>query len=564
MPKTATGRQRRRQRQLIVDTILIGVAGALAAQLFVYLLKLVSGVFLQWFAGYQAPGVASEGGPAQQTIGPHGMWLVPIATTVGGLIVGIMVQWLAPETEGHGTDTVVRSFHRNAGRLRARVPAVKMAASALTIGSGGAAGREGPIALITAGVASWYASVTNRSDRDRRLLLLIGMAAGLSAIFRSPVGTAIFAIEVLYSDMEFEAGTLLYTMLGSVVAYAVNGLFVGWQPLFHVPANIPQPGFTDFGWYLLLGIAAGVLGTLLPIVFYGIRDLFRALPVPKFTKPAIGGLIVGLMGVAYPQVLGGGYGWMQHAIDGRIALATLAVLVFGKMIALALSVSSGGSGGVFAPSLFVGAMLGALFAAAFHQPTAAFAVVGMAAVFAGAAHVPIATLMMVTEMTGGYSLLVPAALAVMISYLVQTRLSSGWRRYTSLYEAQVTTRADSPAHHSDHLRIALQILKQHEAPDLRDAGELDLVGLLASGLPVELPDHRRLTIGVLRKDSPYVGKDVGKDAGRLDADTTIIAIIRGEHMVVPRADTKLEVGDRMMLVTTDEGLKRLQPHIDKW
>lgn len=553
------------QRRLILDTVLIGIAGALSARLFVFMLKWTSALFLGWFAGYQAPGVPSEGGPTNQVIGPHGLWLIPIAAAVGGLLVGMMVQAWAPETEGHGTDTVVEAFHRKAGALRPRVPPIKMVASALTIGSGGSAGREGPIALITAGLASWYGGVTHRSDRDRRLLLLIGAAAGLSAIFRSPVGTALFAVEVLYTEMEFEANALLYTMLGSVVAYAVNGLFVGWEPLFHVPPNIAQPEFVDYAWYVLLGIAGGILGTLLPIIFYGIRDLFRKLPGPKFIRPAIGGAMVGLIGIAYPQVLGGGYGWIQHAIDGRIVMGTLAVLMFAKMIALGLSISSGGSGGVFAPSLFVGAMLGAFFAGVFHQPTAPFAVVGMAAVFAGAAHIPIATLMMVTEMTGGYSLLVPAALAVMISYLLQIRLSGGWHRYTSLYEAQVPRRSDSPANHAEHLRIALKILAEHEAPDLSDAGEIDLIALLGSGVPIELPDHRRFTVGVLRKDSTFVETTLGKDPGKLDPDTTIIAIVRGEHMIVPRADTTLKAGDRLMLVTSSEALQKLQEHdIDRW
>jgi CIC family chloride channel protein len=168
--------------------------------------------------------------------------------------------------------------------------------------------------------------------------------------------------------------------------------------------------------------------------------------------------LAGLIAVAFPKVIGGGYGWMQEAIDGKLLLTTLAVLVIAKMVAMSCTIGSGGSGGVFAPTLFIGAMLGGACAAIFHQPAAPFAIVGMAAVFAGAAHVPIATMMMVTEMTGGYALLVPASLAVVISYLVQMRLSTRLT-YRSVYEAQVASRADSPAHHERHLEIARKILR---------------------------------------------------------------------------------------------------------
>ncbi len=552
--------ERQRQRRLIADTVLLGVAGALSAQIFTLLVDLARWLFLGQLAHYHEPGLAGEGGAAQ-VIGPYGLWLIPLATTIGGLIVGVITEKVAPEAEGHGTGTAVRAFHRAEGFLRGRVPPVKMIASAITIGSGGAAGREGPVALVAAGIGSWYASITSRSDDDRRLLMLVGMAAGLSAIFRSPIGTALFAIEVLYSEMVFESGALLYATLAAIVAYALNGMFVGYTPLFRVPPNIGLRGPLDYALYLVLGIAAGLIAILLPVVFYGIRDAFRKLRVRAFLKPAIGGLIMGVIALALPQVIGGGYGWMQLAIDGRIALGTLFVLMFAKIFAMSFTVSSGGSGGVFAPSLFVGAMLGGFVAAVGHEPAAPFVVVGMAAVFAGAAHVPIATLMMVTEMTGGYTLLVPAALAVVVSYIVQTRLSSGLR-YRSLYEAQVPSRADSPAHHTEHLKIALRILREHGVQRPADVGEFDLLSLLRSGIPVDLPDDRRLVVGVLREDSPYAGKPL-KDAG-IEGDTIVIALIREEHMRVPRGDTVLEPDDRLILLTSPEGLELLKKHVDQW
>ena len=550
------------QRRLILETLMLGVAGAAAAQVFNLLLHFANWFFLGQIAGYHPPGLPNEGGVPYPVIGAHGLWLVPVATTLGGLVVGWMVTRWAPEAEGHGTDAAVKAFHRAGGALRTRVAPIKAVASAITIGSGGAAGREGPVALIASGLASTYASLAGRGERDRRLLMLIGMAAGLSAIFRSPIGTALFAVEVLYSDVEFESDALLYTILSSVVAYAVNGLFVGWQPLFRVPGNLELPRALDHGWFVVLGIAAGLVAVLVPVVFYGVRDLFRRLRLPALLKPAVGGLVVGLLALVAPQVMAGGYGWMQAAIDGQLGAATLLLLVFAQIVAMSFTIASGGSGGVFAPSLFIGAMLGGFLAALAHLPPAPFVVVGMAAVFAGSARVPLATMMMVTEMTGGYQLLVPAALAVMLSYLIQVRFSRGLR-YRSLYEAQVPRRTDSPAHHTEHLEIALRILEQHGLSGaLR--GRLDLLTLLRSGTPVELPDDRRLTVGVLKADSSHVGKPVGGAGAAFDADTRVIAIIRGDHMIGVRPDTVLEAHDRLILLTTPQGLERLKPHVDSW
>jgi CIC family chloride channel protein len=559
---SAATRPLRRQRQLIIDAALLGVAGAAAAQIFTVLLHGASALFLGVIAGYQPPGLPNEGGTLQEIIGRHGLWLVPLATTVGGLLVGILVQRLAPETEGHGTDTVVHAFHRTEGILRPRVTPIKLIASALTIGSGGSAGREGPIALAAAGVGSWYAQLTQRSAADRRVLVVVGMAAGIAAIFRSPIGAALFAIEVLYLDMEFESAALLPALLASVIAYALNGFFVGWQPLFRVSSQLTLPRVIDNGWYVVLGVAGGLVATLVPLVFYGVRDVFRRVPVPSEFKPAIGGLAMGLLALAWPGVIAGGYGWMQLAIDGKLAVGVLLALLLVKPVAMSLTISSGGSGGVFAPTLFIGSMLGGLLAIVSHQPAAPLVIVGMAAVFSGAAHVPIASLMMVTEMTGGYTLLVPAALAVIVSYLVQRRLAARLR-YHGLYEAQVASRADSPAHHSEHLKIALRLLKERRVLEPVDVGQVDLLSLLRSGIPIELPGDRRLMIAVLRSDSSWRGRALA-DSGTLEDNTRVFAIIRGEHMMVPRPETTLEAGDRLILVTTADGLERLKAHLEKW
>jgi chloride channel protein, CIC family len=540
--------------RLILDSLVLGVCGGLSAQLFIWMLRLSSHLFLGLIAGFNPPGLPADGGVLKEDIGPMGLWLIPLVTTLGGLIAGLIVYGLAPETEGHGTDTVVKALHWTGGTIRARVAPVKMIASAITIGSGGSAGREGPTALITAGVGSIYADLLHRSVREKRLIVLMGMAAGLSAIFRSPIGTALFAVEVLYGGIEFEAEALLYCMLAAVVAYMVNGSFVGFQPLFQVPAQMVPVKLVDYGWYTLLGIMAGVVGTLLPEVFYRIRDAFQALRIPPWIKPALGGLALGCMALALPQVLGGGYGWIQEAINGQLALSLLLLLLVAKILAMAFSVSSGGSGGVFAPSLFVGAMLGGVFAAVAHQPAAGMVVVGMGAVFGGAARVPVATLLMVAEMTGGYQLLVPACLAVTLSFLVQMNLSR-FVKYQSLYEGQVVARQDSPAHRAEQVGIALQILDKGNVALPPQMSHLHLAALLQSGVALDLPGNQQLTAGALRTDSPWVGKSI-EDIAIAEAipGASLLSLLRGTSVISPHPQTILQPGDRL-LILADRGVQ---------
>jgi len=550
---------RNRQHRLIVHSLVLSILVSFGAILFVYCLRLAHALFLGELAGYQPPGLPNEGGTLQEIVGAHRLWLIPLSTTLGGLISGLLIFRFAPEAEGHGTDAAIRAFHRTSGNLRLRVAPVKAIASAITIGSGGAAGREGPVALIGATLGSVYARATHQSEDERRLLLVVGLAAGIAAVFRTPLGAALLAIEILYRGMEFEAAALLYTMLASVGAYAVTGLFLGWEPLFEIPSGMIAPSVFEYGWYALLGIAAGVAAAALPVIFYRMRAAFQALPGPPHLKPALGGLGVGLIALALPQVLGGGYGWIQMAIYGQLTIGLMLLLALAKTVAFSFTIGSGGSGGVFAPTLFVGAMIGGFLGAVFNQPVPPFVIVGMAAVFAGAAHVPIAALIMVTEMTGSYQLLVPAALALMLSYFVQITLSSQ-SRFKGLYEAQVFSRGDSPAHHADHLRIALRILHDRNVTLPDDVGRVDLVSLMMAGIPVDLEDGRRLSIATVAPRSWLEGKEI-RELGLHTEEVNILTIIRGEHMTAARPDTRLEQHDRLLCITSAAGWDQFGPHV---
>jgi CIC family chloride channel protein len=345
-------------------------------------------------------------------------------------------------------------------------------------------------------------------------------------------------------------------MLSAIVAYAINGAIVGWQPMFRINWTNSPAGIADYGWYIVLGCASGVVATILPEMFYRMRDVFREWKIPHWIKPGVGGLLVGLMALKLPEVLGGGYGWIQHAINSDLALRLLLFLLVAKMVALSLTVSSGGSGGVFAPSLYVGAMLGGVFAkgsqaVGFHSAPSGLVIVGMAAVFGGAARVPIATLLMVAEMTGGYQLLVPAGLAVMLSFVIQRYLSARLR-YGSLYEAQVAGRADSPAHRAEQVEIAMKLLEQENQgaiPLPPEYSHLHLAALLQSGVALELPDGAKLMVGVLKPESSWAGKKVDSRPGSdWLQQTKLAAVLRGRSVLLARGDTILQPGDRLLMI----------------
>jgi chloride channel protein, CIC family len=554
-----------RTTRLIILSAFLGVVGALGAQLFIWLLNLAEVWILIPISGYKFIDVdqAYAMGTAPSS-GWH--WLIPVATTLGGLVSGILVYGLAPEAEGHGTDAAVKGYHRTSGRIRYRIPIIKTIASAITIGSGGSAGREGPTAQIAAGVGSFVGGILKLPDEERRVLLLVGMAAGLSAIFKSPLGTAIFAVEILYSTMAFEGRYLTYTLVASAVAYAISGLFNGWSPLFVLPHDVSFGTPADLFWFVVLAALAGGLGALLPTVFYWTRDTFHKLEIPNMFKPALGGLGVGLLGVLAPPLLGGGYGYIQFALQGGsgIAVWVLLLLSVGKMLALSLTVASGGSGGVFAPSLYVGAMLGAAFAILLHTlnvtgvPTTALAVVGMAALFAGAARVPIASLVMVAEMTGGYHLIMPTMLAVAVSYLVQMALTRNVK-YPTLYEAQEPIPAASPANTEMFSEIIADFLRQNRMRLDGSTINHHLTMALADGEGVPLArGHELLYRVTLDSGTSAAGKQVRQVAC---ADVVIVLVLRGEKEIVPGADTILHVGDELLIAATPASLEQFRQRI---
>jgi len=435
----------RRQGRWITSSVLIGAVSGAGAIFFDLCFRIAERLLLQGIGRFQPPAAGLEGGAGHP---PEAIWLLPISLVVGGIITGALVYGLAPEAEGHGTDAVIKAFHHEGGRIRRRVPLVKAIASAITIGSGGSAGREGPIAQIGAGFGSLLGDMLKAGDEDRRIMMMAGVAGGIGSIFRAPLGAALFAAEVLYSEPEFEYEVLLPGLIASITGYVIYSSYAGWGLLFNVPPiSFHRP--SQLGLYALLGIVCALVGSVYPRIFYGVRDrIFRPLPVPAWTKPALGALAVGVIALAYPACLGMGYGYVQEAMRGEHTLGFLLALVVLKIVATSLTISSGGSGGVFGPSVVIGGAVGAAFGrlATAYLPgiapePAAFVMVGMCGFFAGVAKTPLASVIMVMEMTGSYGLLVPSLVVSALAYLI---LPPG----VKLYENQLANRDQSTVHAS--------------------------------------------------------------------------------------------------------------------
>ena len=405
--------------------------------------------------------------------------LVAVVMTVGGLCSGWLVHRFAPEAGGHGTDAAIDSFHNKRGVIRTRVPIVKTIASAITLGTGGSAGREGPIAQIGAGFGSYLATRLNLSDRDRRIMLTAGMGAGVGAIFRAPLAGALFAGEILYKDEDLESDVIVPTAISSIVSYSVYGLLLTlltpsgdaaiFTPLFGDNLDYRLMSFAELIPMALMALVLVLVGILYINVFYGIHKLFDRLPVPPYLRPAIGAFLAASVGIglffafdkdiATLGVLSTGYGTLQTALESpdQIGIKMLLIVAAGKIIATSFTISSGGSGGVFGPSMVIGGCVGAAIGLWFHDlfgfetHPGAYAIIGMAGFFAGIAHAPISTIIMVSEMTGDYQLLLPTMWVSTLCFLF-------CRRWT-LYIKQVKSRLESPAHRGDFIVDVLEGIK---------------------------------------------------------------------------------------------------------
>jgi H+/Cl- antiporter ClcA len=470
---------------------LIGLVAGLGAVVFFGALQLGTHWLLEGLGGYHPPGTAGEGGAVPGS-GFARPWALPLVVAGGGLVSGLLVFLLAPEAEGHGTDAAIAAVHHNPTGLRGRAALVKIIASAVTIGSGGSGGREGPTAQISATFASTLARRLNLTPADARIAVSTGMASGIAAIFRAPLGGALLGAELLFRD-DLEAEALLPSLVASIVAFAVFGAVNGFTPIFGYLSGDQFTHPTQLVAFGVLGLVAGLVGRGYATVFYRLGALLRRVPAPRIVLPGLAGLVVGLIGLAVPGALGTGYGWVQQEMDPArlltLPLWLVLLLPAAKILATTLSIGSGGSGGIFGPGMVIGAatgaalwrLLGPVLPGMPHGP-AAFVVVGMIACFGSVAHAPLAVMLMVGEMTGNLSLLAPGMIAVALATVAVGDVS--------IYTSQLRTRADSPAARfraAMSPATALRVADAMAAPRLVLPRELPAVEALALVERAEVP-----------------------------------------------------------------------------
>jgi CIC family chloride channel protein len=394
-----------------VYAILVGVGAGIGAIIFRELISAFDWIFFDQLAD-NALGFLDE-------------WRVVIIPAAGGLFVGPLIYFFAREAKGHGVPEVMLAVERQGGRIRPRVAVIKSLASALTIGSGGSVGREGPIVQIAATIGSTIGQLARLSDENVRLLVAAGAAGGVAATFNAPIAGVFFALEVILRH--FNVRNFSVVVLSSVVASAIGHARFGDDPAFRIPNYELESAF-EFPLYALLGILAALVATLFVWFLYKSEDIFDRATVPQWTKAALGGIGVGFLGLLYVDLFSVGYGSgpsasaIPSALVGQRPVDVLIALAGLKILATSVTIGSGGSGGVFAPSLFIGAMVGGAFGEVVNDiwpgataPSGAYAMVGMAAVFAGAARAPITSIIILFEMTRDYSIILPLMTAVVVA-----------------------------------------------------------------------------------------------------------------------------------------------------
>ncbi len=539
--------------------VVTGVGAGLGAIAFRLLIKGFTYAF-SGFKDYSAVGHA-----ANPNVPGLGIWFVVLAPIVGGLLYGPLVSRFAPEARGHGVPEVMLAVNRMGGRMRPQVPVVKSLASALCIGAGGSVGREGPIVQIGSALGSVIGQAVRLSETQLRLLVACGAAGGISATFNAPIAGVFFALELILRNFATQSFGLV--VVSSVIADAIARAAFGSAPFLHLPKftfNSP----VELVFYVVLGVAATVVGVAFVRLLYGGEDLadrvWGRLRISRSFQPAIGGVLLGLLLLAVPQMYGVGYPVLERGVDGHYVLLALVGLLVAKLLATSLTMWIGGSGGVFAPSLFMGAMLGTAYGDIVHRlvpgiaPAAgAYGLVGMGAVFAAAARAPITAVLIIFELTGNYRIILP----LMFAIVVATALANAITR-DNIYTLKLRRRGidiDAPAR-----RLMGQITVA-EAMTPPPAGVACETGM--SAIVDRLASERADSLPVIDGEGALVGVVTAGDVEReLQTDghgepMTAMALVR-EAPTVRVGDT-LEEAVTALGATDDDGVPVLDEAGDR-
>ncbi len=454
---------------LVLLALVIGAGTGLGAIAFRWLIT----AFTRLFTGYADYSVA--GHAASTHLPALGIWFVLLAPVIAGAIYGPLVYKFAPEARGHGVPEVMYAVAERGGRIAPQVSVVKALASALCIGGGGSVGREGPIVQIGAALGSTLGRLTRLSASRMRVLVACGAAGGISATFNAPLAGPFFAMELILRD--FAAESFGAVVLSSVMASVVGRAVLGNHAFLALPRfELRNP--VEYLLFLLLGVVVGVVGVCFSKVLYLIEDACDwAWRGPEWLRPAVGGLLIGGLLLALPQMYGVGYPVLENAVDGKYVLGFLLILMLGKMLATSLTIGVGGSGGVFAPTLFVGAMAGTAFGDVVHTlapgvtaSAGAYGLIGMGAALAGATRAPITAVIILFELTGEYTIILPLMAAVVMAAGISNLLSK-----ETIYTGKLLRRGvdlDAPGQPAAFTEMAVRQAAQPVPDPLCDTTDL--------------------------------------------------------------------------------------------
>ena len=528
---------------LVALALLIGAGAGLGAIVFRELIL----AFTRAFTGTDDHSIA--GRVANPHIPRLGMWFVVLVPVLGGLVYGPLVDRFAREARGHGVPEVMLAVAERGGRIRPQVAVIKSLASALCIGSGGSVGREGPIVQIGSALGSSVGQAVRVPESRLRILVACGAAGGISATFNAPIAGVFFALELILQD--FAAESFGVVVLASVTSAVIGRAAFGGQPFLALPA-FRLASYWEFLLYAGLGVVAAAVGVLFIRVLYGTEDVAdRVWRGPEWLRPAAGGVLLGLLLLALPQMYGVGYPVLENAVRGHYVLWFLGILLLGKIAATSLTIGIGGSGGVFAPSLFMGAMLGSGYGIVVHQlapglvgPAGAYGVVGMGAVFAAAARAPITAVLIIFELTGDYTVILPLMFAVSLATGLSAALT-----HDSIYTLKLRRRGIDILHgRGVNLMEVLRVGEAMRPPTVT----------VAADTPLNVAIHRlaedgRDALPVIDDDNRYRGVLLAKEVEEAVRGNILDATAGDLARAVPTLSTGQTLHEALGLLARAEG-----------
>ncbi len=513
----------------LILAVIIGILSGYGAVLFRFVIQ-----FIQWCFYQNRDDILTFA----HTIHPGLMIGLP---ALGGLIVGILVYLGAREAKGHGVPEVMEAVVLRDGFIRKRVAVVKILASAICIGSGGSVGREGPIVQIGASIGSSIAQLFRVSRIHMKTMVGCGAAAGIAATFNAPIAGVLFALEIILGDFGLMAFSPV--VLSSVTATTISRYYFGDLPAFDIPEH-SLTSLWEYSFYPVLGVVTGMVGLAFTTVLYKAEDLFDLVRMPEWLKPALGGALLGVIFLQFPHVFGVGYGSINLTLVNEMGLSLVFTLILVKMLATSLTIGTGGSGGIFAPSLFIGAMTGATFGIALHtifpgitSSSGAYALVAMGGVVSGTTHAPITAILILFELTGQYSIILPLMITCIISTIVASSLKHG-----SIYTIKL-------------LRRGVNIETGREVNVLRQLRVRDCMQHLGVTIPESMPlekvietfkTHNAPYLHVLNQNQELTGIISFRDIRPILHEESVLQLIIAKDIAT----------DKLMTTSPDETLQQ--------